>query len=186
MRRIPNARSHQVAGVLRRCLKLAGRKVSEFGDVLLAGSARRGRALSKDVDILIVLPARLRGRPGLLAGLECSASRSLKFGREVQSGARRRSVDFELADGGHIRRHRLDLFLAFADEMPFALFHHTGSHNYNIRVRAHAKARGWLLNQYGLFDRTTRRPVAGSKRLRDEAALARFLGLSVRAPAERE
>ena len=76
----------------------------------------------------------------------------------------------------------VDLFLAYDDEMPYALLHHTGSHRYNIRIRAHAKNRGWRLNQYGLFIAETARRVRGSRQLTTEGDLARFLGVTPRPP----
>ena len=33
-----------------------------------------------------------------------------------------------------------------------AMLHHTGSADFNIRCRKYAKTKGWLLNQYGLFN----------------------------------
>jgi DNA polymerase (family 10) len=37
--------------------------------------------------------------------------------------------------------------------MPYAMLHFTGSKVHNIKMRAIAKEKGWLLNQHGLFDK---------------------------------
>lgn len=46
---------------------------------------------------------------------------------------------------------RVDVFYAPCSEKPFALLHYTGSRNFNIRIRAVAKKKGYKLNQHGLY-----------------------------------
>jgi DNA polymerase (family 10) len=46
---------------------------------------------------------------------------------------------------------QLDINIVNKTNMAFALLHHTGSANHNIKLRAIAKKRGLILNQYGLF-----------------------------------
>lgn len=81
---------------------------------------------------------------------------------------------------------RVDLFVAIGEALPFALYHHTGSKNYNIRTRALAKRKGWLLNQYGLFDRKTGKRLPGTSDFRTEKDITDFLGVTYRGPTDRE
>ena len=83
-------------------------------------------------------------------------------------------------------RTQVDLFLVEEKDLPYALFHYTGSSIYNIRTRAHAKAHGMLLNQYGVFDVNTKRRARGSSSIKSEKDLADFLGVSYRSPTDRK
>jgi DNA polymerase (family 10) len=149
--------------------------------LITVGSIRRGEPTAADLDLLVVVPdqadfrntlatAYLRDSPYVITG-------------DRGSGARRRSL---VITGPGVRAFQVDLFLVRRQELPFALFHYTGSRQYNIRTRAHAKARGWLLNQYGLFyaDRVNTR-VRGTSHLSTERELAAVLGVSYRPPTDR-
>ena len=152
----------------------------------VVGSVRRGnKAVVKDLDILVVAP---EGASDELAKAQIKAGGTLKILASYANGARRRSI---IVAYGR-KKYRVDLFLAHERELPYALYHHTGSRRYNIRLRNHAKSRGWKLNQYGLFERTPpdfrgKPPrVKGSHRIKTEADLARFLGVTPRPPSARE
>ena len=99
------------------------------------------------------------------------------------AGARRRSLILRADDGAHPRHYRCDLFLTTAAEKPYALYHFTGPKAYNIRIRAHAKRQDKLLNQYGLFDAATRRPLGPWAR--SERELAHTLGVTYYPPEKR-
>lgn len=58
----------------------------------------------------------------------------------------------------------------------------TGTKELNVKMRSEAKARGWKISQYGLFDRETGKKLAG----RTEEEMFEALGLEYLAPAERE
>jgi DNA polymerase/3'-5' exonuclease PolX len=182
-----------LAADLTRRLRFGGRRMR----LILVGSARRGAARNTDVDFLVV-PKRPLGaaeRAALFhdvsfANADANAKHAEIARRApgaLPEGARRRSFDVTWPRGATAARRRVqvDLFFVQPDELPFALFHYTGSREYNIRTRAHAKARGWRLNQYGLFDAGGRR-VRGSVALRTERELAALLGVSYRAPTDRE
>ena len=171
------AKALELAAELRRQLRFSGGRPR----LVTVGSVRRAEPTAVDLDLLVVVPdradfsntlasARLDGSPYAITG-------------DRGSGARRRSL---VLAGPGVRGFQVDLFLVRKQELPFALFHYTGSRQYNIRTRAHAKARGWLLNQYGLFyaDRAGAR-VRGTARLGTERALAEALGVSYRPPTDR-
>lgn len=160
----------------------------------LVGSARRGEAINTDLDFVVVPKTRqtLRAREELLGTVTCAPASALALSlsrlpaggphaRALPAGGRRRSLDVVWGR----TRVRVDLFFAQPDELPYALFHYTGSRLYNIRTRARAKARGWRLNQYGLFTESGRR-VRGSAQVRSEKDIAALLGVSDRAPEDRQ
>lgn len=155
-------------------------------EVIPVGSVRRKAPRSKDIDFLIVVPPKYRSR-----ALAALTLRPRKRGDKIEiatvyaAGARRRSVILRV-EGTRARNYRADVFLATAAEKPFALLHYTGPYDYNIRVRAHAKRNGRLLNQYGLFSATTRARVRGSNAVSNERDLARLLGITYRAPHSRD
>ena len=47
---------------------------------------------------------------------------------------------------------QVDLRIVLPEQLGAALLHFTGSQAHNIKLRGRAAARGWLLNEYGLFD----------------------------------
>lgn len=79
-----------------------------------------------------------------------------------------------------------DLFYVYNDELPYALMHYTGSKMYNIRIRAHVKKLGYLLNQYGLFDIKTGERAKGTEKIKTEKQLCEFIGITYKDPPDRE
>lgn len=169
---------------------------------ITVGSVRRSAPRSKDLDVLVVVPDE-GGVRGLLASAELADRRgkadTLTLVESYAAGDRRRSFIVRRAvaqqPGGRAKHYAVDLFLATEEEKPFALFHFTGGRDYNIRVRAHAKRAGNILNQYGLFCANSsraarssngkRRRAPGSKAIKTERDLARFLGVTYRPPKGR-
>ena len=180
-RRIPRAEAEAVAAEVARRLTLGGRRCKATP----VGSVRRQAAVSKDLDILAVAPA---ARAAAALGLRPPRRGDRAEVADVYAaGPRRHSLVLRVLSPGRPARHyRADVFLATPAERPFALFHFTGSRRYNVRTRAHAKRRGWLLNQYGLFDAATGAPARGAAAVRSERDLARLLGVTYRPPTDRE
>jgi len=77
----------------------------------------------------------------------------------------------------------IDVFYATWNEKPFATLHLIGPKEYNIRLRAKAKKEGYLLNQYGLFYKTTGRRV--ERRFETDCDIQSFLGVTCRQPWDR-
>jgi DNA polymerase (family 10) len=84
----------------------------------------------------------------------------------------------------HIGSIQCDFFICSKAEKAYALYHYTGSKDYNIRTRAHAKARNLLLNQHGLFSRTTNKRIKNTL-FTTEKEITQYLGLSYRSPSNR-
>lgn len=185
-RRATLAQVDALAARLRENLKVRGKGRLAASRVVLVGSGRRRRPTVKDIDVLIVAPDSWRGVDVLERVDLKHGTRSVRILASYAAGPRRRSLI--VATGRPRTAYRVDLFLAWESEKPFALFHHTGSWRYNVRVRAHAKNRGWKLNQYGLFVRggPPDQRVPGSGKIKTEGDLARFLGVTPRPPHLRE
>lgn len=154
--------------------------------VAAVGSARRRAPVVRDLDFLVVVPRGVAFATALATAAlrPPRAGDRLAFGPTYAAGPRRRGLLMRWAAPGRVASYRADLFAAAPAERPFALFHFTGSREYTIRVRAHAKRRGWRLNQYGLFD-ARGRPVRGSAAVRSERGVARLLGVTYRPPEAR-
>ncbi len=78
----------------------------------------------------------------------------------------------------------IDIFKTSSSHTIFAaaLFHYTGSKQYNIRVRKLAKLRGYKLNQYGLFKTGKLKSIP----LNNEYDIMRILGITLRTPNDRQ
>jgi DNA polymerase (family 10) len=193
VRSIPSAVAAAVSSELKARLSFAGPSGRRRRYPAIAvGSVRRSAPRSKDLDLLIVVPGDSAVR-GTLASAELRnaggppGASTLSIVESYASGDRRRSfIVRRTPSAGRARYYAVDLFLATADEKPYALFHHTGGCAYNVRVRAHAKRAGYTLNQYGLFcARGKNRRAPGTRAIKTERDLARFLGVSYRPPKDR-
>jgi DNA polymerase/3'-5' exonuclease PolX len=182
----PYAEASQLAAELRRRLifKYSDGRVFRHRTIVV-GSLRRREVRPRDVDILVVLAPAQADRLG--AALQAAALAPPGPGDRARlvgagpAGPRRRALDLAVCGA----RYRVDLFLATAAEAPYALYHYTGPWEYNVRVRALAKKKGWRLNQYGLFYAGGARRVRGAAALRTERDLEAFLGVTHRPPARR-
>jgi hypothetical protein len=187
-RSVPLAIAQAVMAEVLRRLVLGGPRL-RF-EVIPVGSVRRQAPRVHDMDLLVVIEASGIPRRALASATLRPARRGdrLEIADTYLAGQRRRSFILRASrPGGRPAHYRTDLFLATRAEKPYALFHYTGSSRYNIRTRALAKRKGWLLNQNGLFDAAhpTQR-VPGTSSIRTERDLARFLGVSYRLPTDRE
>lgn len=137
--------------------------------IKVVGSLRRKEPIINDIDLLVV--------DGDLSKVDLSKFHKVKL---LQYGNKRIIFTFETS------RHSIisvDLFSCKSDELPYALFHYTGTKQYNIRTRAHAKNMGYLLNQYGLYKNGVKLKLSN---VRTERDLAHLLGISYRVPSNRK
>lgn len=140
--------------------------------IITVGSIRRKKSIIKDIDLLVVLPKRYLNKYDTIL----KSAIIKKNVVDIACGKRRRSFIIN-------KNCQVDLFITTTKEKPFALFHHTGSNKYNIRVRAHAKAQGYLLNQYGIFNRKTKKRI--NCNIKTEKDIAKFLNITYRPPEQR-
>lgn len=137
-----------------------------FARVEPAGSLRRGKETVGDLDILAI-----SRRPEEAAR---AFSRLPEVEEVLAQGPKKSSVRLH---GGL----QADLRIVPEESFGAALQYFTGSKAHNIRLRERAVARGWKLNEYGLFDAEDRR-IAG----RTEEEIYQALGLAWIPPELRE
>lgn len=134
-------------------------------DIITVGSVRRGQETSGDLDILAA---------GADASLTAAFVQYPGVERVLGHGGGKASV---LMRGGF----QADLRIVKADQRGAARQYFTGSKAHNIVLRDRALARGWKLNEYGLFDADDRAIAAAS-----EEEIYKALGMAYIAPELRE
>jgi DNA polymerase/3'-5' exonuclease PolX len=143
--------------------------------IIPLGSYRRGNSEVGDIDLLVNERVDL----GRLAAALPRVLGEKAYVSTVTKGKRRHSFLFR-----HKKRvMRVDIF-AMHDpkERPTFILHATGSADHNEFLRQVAKSKGMLLNEYGLFDITTRRR---KPRVKEESDVYRVLGIPYVPPHER-
>ena len=131
----------------------------------IAGSFRRGRPDSGDIDLLIKYTS------GLV--FEKLAPLNIVFhsrGPEKAAGVVR------IGEYGYAQ---IDIMIAKPADYPTFLLYLTGSREFNIRMRAHAKKLGYMLNQHGLYKNGL--PVY----IKSEVDVFRVLQLAFVSPVDR-
>lgn len=105
----------------------------------VAGSVRRSATFSKDIDIIITNSSGTT--QSLPPSLIPTDSVLLSRGENKMAFLVKYKTDY----------YKIDMYFTNDAEFAFMLLYLTGSKEFNIKMRAHAKARGFLLNQVGLF-----------------------------------
>jgi len=105
-------------------------------DIVTVGSVRRGNETSGDLDLLA---------SGADTSLADALTRFPQVERILANGGTKASV---LLRGGF----QADLRIVATGQRGAAMQYFTGSKAHNIALRDRALARGWRLNEYGLFD----------------------------------
>jgi len=141
-------------------------------ELILVGSFRRGHEYAEDIDLLAIIR---RIPPGLNVVLKPTSKYTV-----YRYGGKNRHIMLKVHDKKG-KRIPIDIFVTLPEEKPFALYHYTGSKQYNIRTRKKAKDAGYRLNQYGLFINNRRSPG-----LKSEKDIAKRIGVSYRIPSDRE
>lgn len=166
----------------------------------IAGSFRREKPVSRDVDIVMS-----RGQFKTSLGVwkkfvqQIQKSRVVKFHKPFAGGDNKLSVlvtvlvtpvvlsqikrNHPLNPEFYKRSWKLktDVFVTPSQEYMFMLLYATGSGSFNIMMRAQAKRKGYMLNQKGLYRRSDQKqiPVKNEKHLFD------ILGITYRVPQAR-
>lgn len=157
--RIPRARAEQIlGGVVKELLPYTKR-------LTVCGSYRRGTDDCGDGDIVALIPN---------LGHWVEAMEALGVDPMTQGGSVRKSVSVVRDD------FQIDIFRAADGEFGAMLLFATGSGVFNQATRALAKRKGWLLNRYGLWNRSTGALVSS-----DEGGILEVLGLGWVAPVDR-
>ncbi len=114
----------------------------------IAGSYRRKKPYSRDIDLIISAPSNRTTAEHWNAFLaRMKKSKIVKFVEVFAQGDDKVST---ILSFGKIRI-KVDVFFTDPSEYLFMLLYATGSGQFNIRMRAIAKRKGYLLNQRGLY-----------------------------------
>ncbi len=146
------------------------KEVSRWPDVIrseIGGSIRRCKEIIHDIDILVSTekPEKIMERFIAMPQVE----------RVIQHGSKKSEVMLKSGI-------QCDLRAVSDEEYPFALHYFTGSKEHNVEMRGRAKAKGYKLNEYGLFKGASNKSVSCA----DETALFKKLGLEFIPPELRE
>lgn len=140
------------------------RKFLKSHPPILVGSLRRKEAIVNDIDFLIIgdssseVLSKIRSDPNVSILSAGTKTILLKY-----------------------KNIRVDLFFTTKEDLIPAVLHYTGSKTFNIRIRRHAKAMGYKLNQYGLFD------SKGKKiKVTTEKQIFKILGIDYKKPEDRD
>jgi DNA polymerase (family 10) len=136
----------------------------------LAGSLRRRKETVGDLDIIIL--ASPKSRKTVVAAF----TRMQGVARVIAAGEAKASVVMKEPS------IQVDIRLVSPHEFGAALLYFTGSKEHNIHLRIMAKERGWKINEYGLFDASSGRRLAGQT----EEGIYQKLGLPFFPPEMRE
>jgi DNA polymerase/3'-5' exonuclease PolX len=135
------------------------------------GSYRRNKQILADIDVLTTLS--INEAVDLI-----KTSKNIKIVAIYSRGTSRLGAIAKF----RTKYVRVDIFHTTPADLPFALLHHTGSANFNIRVRKVAKDNGYKLNQYGLFEGATNKKITGLKTERD---ILKYINVTYKKPEER-
>lgn len=115
----------------------------------LAGSVRRRKETIGDIDIIAC--AKRKDWKKILN----QVLKMQQVGRVLAKGETKISFLLNQATT------QIDIRLVTEDEYGAALLYFTGCKEYNVKLRTWAKAKGWKVNEYGVFDAKTEKRLAG-------------------------
>lgn len=111
--------------------------ISEVAKFSVAGSFRRTKETSKDLDFIVATDEPAKVKEQLLAGLPVKET--------IASGDTKVSVAVEVVEPIDV-----DFRLVAPEEFATALHHFTGSKDHNVRMRQLAKAKKEKISEYGV------------------------------------
>jgi len=143
-----------------------------FATVEVAGSLRRGKAVFKDIDIL------LTARPG--KSVESIREKLLSFADQGKGGPQVIGAG-DTKVSLHRKGLQVDFRIVPPDSHPAALQHFTGAKEHNTLLRGRAKSMGLKMSEWGIFNANgAQLPLA------DEADVYAKIGLAWIPPEIRE
>lgn len=124
-------------------------KLTAFPNSQIVGGFLRKKKFSKDIDVMIS-----SSNPNILVNYTNYLRKIFKFVSVYSRGSKKMSLIIcdKLC-------YKLDVFSCLPKHKPSMLLYSTGSKEFNIKMRADAKRKGYLLNQYGLFSLKTKKKI---------------------------
>lgn len=157
---------------MRRGLKLFAR---EEGRMLLWDAMRTGGVILQEVLAIpgvdkAEIAGSVRRRKETIGDIDIVATGDKKYWKEISGQFTKLPLVDRVLAAGETKasillkpgRAQVDLRLVARREYGSALMYFTGCREHNIALRTWAKARGWKLNEYGVFDADTDQWLAGT------------------------
>lgn len=138
---------------------------------IIAGSYRRKKKQSKDIDFISFITANK-----LISIIQKSNAKLFIHSR----GDDKIGAILEIFN----KRVRIDIWFPKKDERVFYLFYTTGNATFNIITRQIAKKKGYLLNRHGIFY-SGKYPTRRVKNIKTEKDILQLLGKKYLKPEER-
>lgn len=172
----PNIPRKEITATQKLIKRIIGR-IDKNLIVVVAGSYRRGKATSNDIDLLVTHKKLITDEDVKKSGtnyLERVVDELKKGGVIVEDitfkSRRTKYRGFSRYKDNPIRRIDI-IFVPYLSYYP-ALLYFTGSSTFNVRMRAIAKKKGYKLNEHGLFkDGTNFIKVNSEKNIFDELGM---------------
>jgi DNA polymerase/3'-5' exonuclease PolX len=166
LERIPYAEIHEHEQYLKATL----RKVDPDADLTIAGSYRRRKSDSGDIDLLVKGQTRqtyerfiqtLTDQGYLVCPFAKGTKKYMGMGRLVEENPtpRRNSKKLSKKSKNSKKNRRIDIMYTKPDEYPFAILYFTGSSEFNQRFRKDILERRMTINEYSLRDSATKQKV---------------------------
>lgn len=122
----------------------------------IAGSYRRCKPFSRDVDIIMSTPSnRTKEQHWQRFKTKLGKSSKIIIYPAYAMGQEKASVMAKIKHDKKSYVVKTDVFFADPKEYMYMLLYATGSGSFNVRMRVQAKRLGYLLNQYGLYKRVS-------------------------------
>jgi len=153
----------------------------------IAGSYRRHKPVSRDIDIIVSAPSTKTTAEHWLDFLRL-VPKPIKFVTVYAQGEDKISTIllFTYHENGELKKItcKADIFFTDVKSYMYTLLYATGSGQFNIRMRYTAKRLGYLLNQHGLYKKISP-TILKRVNIKDEKHLFKVLGMKYLEPQQR-
>lgn len=132
---------------------------------IIVGSYRRKKKYSSDIDIMVkTFPKLERNKVKVITKGEVKSSIYYLYNNKY---------------------YHIDFLKYTKENKPFKLLYFTGSFEFNIEMRKNAKNNGYLLNEYGIFDKYTKKRIKKTEGFSTEKDIFKFLDMVYVSPENR-
>jgi DNA ligase-1 len=128
--------------------------IDETAQLTIAGSYRRKKSTSGDIDVLLTTSQM---KPSQLLKQFVQRLIQSKYLTETLSLGTKKFMGICQGVGDFSKR--IDIMVTKPEEYPFAILYFTGSKDFNTKMRADMLTRGLTLNEYALKNSDTKEPV---------------------------
>lgn len=149
-------------------------------DCEIVGSYRRGKSESGDIDVIISMKGDAKGIMQKIISY-MQYIHYIPHDGVFALGNKKFMGLCKLEE--HTWHRRLDILITTPSEYPFAILYFTGSGEFNVRMREHAKSKGYSLNEKMLSKVDSTKKI--NNVFRDEESIFEFLGVLYLTPEKR-